>query len=148
MDLECSLEGEAATILGARGERTDALGPRRGGQAIQLGDTDRGDGLLGQLDRECAVGALLVGLHGVAVRHDPAVGVDDGPAAEFADRPRPDHRGRPVLQRSVAVAPMRTAIMTTAGLARKTADWSSVSVAASDAAADSNREEPGQRKDH
>src|SRR5262245_60153774 len=40
----------------------------------------------------------------------------------------------PSLQRTVAVAPMRTAIMTTAGLARKTADWSSVSVAASDAA--------------
>ena len=40
----------------------------------------------------------------------------------------------PSLQRTVAVAPMRTAIMTTAGLARKTADWSSASVAASDAA--------------
>ena len=38
----------------------------------------------------------------------------------------------PSLQRTVAVAPMRTMIMTTAGLARKTADWSSDSVAASD----------------
>src|SRR6266849_2436857 len=33
---------------------------------------------------------------------------------------------------TVAVAPMRTAIMTTAGLARNTADWSSASVAAPD----------------
>src|SRR5882672_682976 len=39
----------------------------------------------------------------------------------------------PSLQRTVAVAPIRTMIMTTAGLARKTADWSSDSVAASDA---------------
>ena len=38
----------------------------------------------------------------------------------------------PSLHRTVAVAPMRTMIMTTAGLARKTADWSSDSVAASD----------------
>src|SRR5213593_4806578 len=38
----------------------------------------------------------------------------------------------PSLQRTVAVAPMRTMIITTAGLARKTADWSSDSVAASD----------------
>src|SRR5690242_6860050 len=37
--------------------------------------------------------------------------------------------GGPVLQRTVAVAPMRTAIMTTAGLARNTADCSSDSVA-------------------
>jgi len=42
--------------------------------------------------------------------------------------------GGPLLQRTVAVAPMRTAIMTTAGLARNTADWSSTSVAALDAA--------------
>src|SRR3984893_10026376 len=39
----------------------------------------------------------------------------------------------PSLQRTVAVAPIRTMTMTTAGLARKTADWSSDSVAASDA---------------
>ena len=39
----------------------------------------------------------------------------------------------PSLQRTVAVAPIRTMIMTTAGLARKTADWSSDSVAASGA---------------
>src|ERR1700682_5931105 len=39
----------------------------------------------------------------------------------------------PSPQRTVAVAPIRTMIMTTAGLARKTADWSSDSVAASDA---------------
>ena len=39
----------------------------------------------------------------------------------------------PLLQRTVAVAPMRTAIMTTAGLARNTADCSSASVAASNA---------------
>src|SRR2546425_4554606 len=38
----------------------------------------------------------------------------------------------PSLQRTVAVAPIRTMIMTTAGLARKTADWSSASVAESD----------------
>ena len=37
----------------------------------------------------------------------------------------------PEPQRTVAVAPIFTAIMTTAGLARKTADWSSASVAAS-----------------
>src|SRR5713101_6145177 len=40
----------------------------------------------------------------------------------------------PLPQRTVAVAPIRTAIITTAGLARKTADWSSDSVAASAAA--------------
>ena len=39
----------------------------------------------------------------------------------------------PSLQRTVAVAPIRTMIMTTAGLARKTADWSSDSLAASGA---------------
>jgi hypothetical protein len=39
---------------------------------------------------------------------------------------------------------MRTMIMTTAGLARKTADWSSDSVAASD----SGHQEAGQHGDH
>src|ERR1700730_6825422 len=39
----------------------------------------------------------------------------------------------PSLQRTVAVAAIRTMTMTTAGLARNTADWSSDSVAASDA---------------
>ena len=41
----------------------------------------------------------------------------------------------PEPQRTVAVAPIFTAIMTTAGLARKTADWSSASDAASARAA-------------
>src|SRR4026209_3046850 len=40
----------------------------------------------------------------------------------------------PPLHRTAALAPMRTATMTTAGLARNTADWSSASVAASDGA--------------
>src|SRR5689334_1353949 len=42
--------------------------------------------------------------------------------------------GGPLLHLTVAVAPMRTAIMTTAGLARNTADWSSASVAAAETA--------------
>ena len=54
VDLERPLEGEAATVLGARRERPDALGPRSVGQAIQFGDTGRRHGLLEQLDRERA----------------------------------------------------------------------------------------------
>src|SRR5690349_17645364 len=42
--------------------------------------------------------------------------------------------GGPLLHLTVAVAPMRTATMTTAGLARNTADWSSASVAAAETA--------------
>jgi hypothetical protein len=34
MDLERPLDGEAATVLGAGGERLDALRPRPGGQAV------------------------------------------------------------------------------------------------------------------
>src|ERR1700730_8741366 len=53
----------------------------------------------------------------------PSSPIDPGRATALA----------PSLQRTVAVAPIRTTIMTTAGLARKTADWSSDSVAASGA---------------
>ncbi len=96
MNLKRPVEGKAGTVLGTRGEGTDALGLRSGGQAVQLGGAGRGHGLLEQLSGEGAVGALLVGLDNVAIRHYPTVGVDDGPAPELADRSRPDDRGRPV----------------------------------------------------
>ena len=96
MDLERPVEGKAGAVLGARGEGADALRLRGRGQAIQLAGTGRGHGLFEQLGGEGAVGALLVGLDHVAIRHDPAVGVNDGPAPELADRPRLDDRGRPI----------------------------------------------------
>jgi len=36
-----------------------------------------------------------IGLHDVAVRHDPSVGMNDGSATELADRPRANDGGRP-----------------------------------------------------
>src|SRR3972149_4221355 len=58
-------------------------------QAGRPGGAGRRHRILGQLGRERAVGALLVGLDDVAVRDDPAVRVDDGPAPQLADRSRP-----------------------------------------------------------
>ncbi|HZE35662.1 MAG TPA: hypothetical protein VE482_04130, partial [Candidatus Eisenbacteria bacterium] len=80
------------------------------------------DRLLEQLGGESAVGTFLIRLDHVAIRHDPAVGMNDGPAPELAMAPGLTTVVAPLPQRTVAVAPIRTATMTTAGFARKTAD--------------------------